>query len=230
VRVVDRGSVNAPRVNAVFNDAVVKVSFRVDAAKGRKVVVAKQVFAGWVGAAAPVHLRVHFDRVLVRRAMDPSCRPDQADCPSKNETTLLGQIAGPPGEYQITWRVADVWGAWQPRTLLARDGQAFEGTQSVDAWVPRGKPWTLVALARECDFGAVPSFAGPGVPASPCPRTNEVGNPTGDDFAGAVAVRYRSPEASLGRHSANARTEGSSCPPSNKNGCWQLTYTVSRVR
>ena len=230
VRVVDQGSVNAPHVTAVGSGRVVKVSFRIDAPKSRRVVVAKQLFAGWAGAPAPVHLRVRFDSVLVRRAMDPSCRPDQPDCPARNETTLLGQIASPPGEYQITWRVGDVWGEWKPRTLLARDGQTFKGTQAVDLWVPRGKPWTLVALARECDFGAVPSFAGPGVPAAPCPRTNEVGNPKGDDFAGAVAVRFPSPEASLGRRSANAHTEGSSCPPSNKNGCWQLTYTVSRVR
>jgi hypothetical protein len=230
VRVVDRGSVHAPSVNAVFNDAVVKVSFRVDAPTGKKVVVAKQVFAGWRDAARPVHLRVHLDRVLIRRAMDPSCRPDRPACPAKDETTLLGQIASPPGEYQITWRVGDTWGVWKPRTLEAREGQAFAGTQSVDVWVPRGRPWSLVALARECDFGAVPSFAGPGTPLAPCPRTNEVGNATGDDFAGAVAVAFRSPEASLGRHAANAQTAGSSCPPSNTKGCWQLTYTVSRVR
>jgi hypothetical protein len=28
----------------------------------------------------------------------------------------------------------------------------------------------------------------------------------------------------------NAATAGSSCPPSNLHGCYQLTYTVSRVR
>ena len=34
----------------------------------------------------------------------------------------------------------------------------------------------------------------------------------------------------LGRHVANASTAGSTCPPSNMHGCYQLTYTVSRVR
>jgi hypothetical protein len=230
VRVVDRGSVNAPRVNAVFNDAVVHVSFTVKAPRGRKVVVAKQVFAGWAAARPPVHLRLRFDRVLIRRAMDPSCRPDQPQCPAKDESTLLGQIASGPGEYQITWSVDGIWRAWKPTTLLAHDGQSFPGRQSVDFWVPSGKPWTLVAEARECDFGAVPSFAGTGHPLAPCPRTNEVGNSTGDDYAGAVAVRFPSPERSLGRHSSDASTAGSSCPPSNTRGCYQLTYTVSRIR
>jgi hypothetical protein len=229
VRVVDRGSVHAPAVNAVFNDAVVKVSFHAASANGEKVVVAKQVFAGWQDGPRPVHLRLSFDRVLVRRAMDPSCRVDQPQCPSRNETSLLGQIATAPGEYQITWSVAGIWGAWKPRTLLARDGQSFRGTQTVDFWVPRNRSWSLVAEARECDFGAVPSFAGPGVPTAPCPRTNEVGNVTGDDYAGSVVATFRSPAQSLGRHSTNAATAGSSCPPSNTKGCWQLTYTVSRV-
>jgi hypothetical protein len=230
VRVVDRGSVAAPRVNAVFNDAVVRVSFTVAAAGGKNVVVAKQVFAGWQEAKPPVHLRLRFDRVLIRRAMDPSCRPDQPACLAKNESTLLGQIAAAPGEWQITWNVAGNWGAWQPRTLLAHDGQSFRGRQTVDFWVLSGQPWTLAVQARECDFGALPSFSGPGHSLSPCPRTNEVGNATGDDYAGAVIARFASAERSLGRHATNASTAGSTCPASNVNGCYQLTYTVSRAR
>jgi len=62
----------------------------------------------------------------------------------------------------------------------------------------------------------------------PCPRTNEVGNSTGDDYAGAIQVVQRA--AQVGRFVANASTAGSTCPPSNTHGCYQLTYTVSRVR
>jgi hypothetical protein len=232
VRVVDRGSVAAPPVRATISGSRVTVSFRIAAPRSKRVVVAKQVFAGWTpmpAAKLPVHLRLRFDSVLVRRAMDPSCRPDEPSCPARNETTLLGQIANGPGEYQLTWSVAGTWSPWSPRTLLARDGQTFRGTQSIDFWVPRGRPWTVVALARECDFGAVPSFAGPGVPLAPCPRTNEVGNPTGDDFAGAVAVQFPSPEKSIGRHVAEASTKGSSCPPANRRGCYRIAFTVSRV-
>jgi hypothetical protein len=60
--------------------------------------------------------------------------------------------------------------------------------------------------------------------------TNEVGNATGDDYAGELHASFASPAASLGRHVTNALTAGSSCPASNVNGCYQLTYTVSRVR
>ena len=229
VRVVDRGSVDAPRVSATPTATGVHVAFRVAAAKGARVVVAKQVFVGWTGAARPVHLRLRFDRVLIRRAMDPSCRPDQPSCPFANESTLPGQIASPPGEWQLTWSVAGTWGRWQPQTLHPRDGSVFRSKQTVDFWVPRGKPWTVVAEARECDFGAVPSFDGPGHALAPCPVTSEVGNPVGDDYAGELVARFPSPARSLGRHSTNASTAGSSCPASNRNGCYQLTYTVSRV-
>ena len=222
-------SVNAPRVTATATGNAVHVAFTIAAAKGTKVLVAKQVFAGWTGTTAPVHLRVRFEQVLIRRAMDPSCPPDQPTCKYANESTLLGQIAKAPGEWQITWSVAGIWGAWKPRTLHAKDGAVFPGTQTVDFWVPRGRQWTLVAEARECDFGAVPSFSGPGHPLSPCPVTNEVGNATGDDYAGELHATYPSPERSLGRHVTNATTAGSSCPASNLKGCYQLTYTVSRV-
>jgi hypothetical protein len=168
--------------------------------------------------------------VLIRRAMDPSCPPDRAGCPAQDESTLLGQIAKPPGEWQITWSVDGLWHTWSPRTLLARDGSVFRGHQSVDFWVPRGSPWTLVTEARECDFGAIPDFDGVGHSLAPCPKTNEVGNPSGDDYAGQVVAHFRSPDASLGRHASNATTVGSSCPPSNVHGCYQVAYTVSRIR
>jgi hypothetical protein len=177
--------------------------------------------------AAGTRLRLRFDRLLVRRAMDPSCPVAKPDCPYKNESTLLGQIASAPGEWQVYWSVNGVWGQW-PGTLAAKDGSVFRGAQTVDFVARSGRPWTLVVLARDCDFGALPGWDGPGRPTLPCPRSNEIGNATGDDYAGAITVTQRG--LGLGRHVVDASTAGSSCPPSNVHGCYQLTYTVSRVR
>jgi hypothetical protein len=159
--------------------------------------------------------------------MDPSCPPGQPDCPYRNESTLPGQIATAPGEWQLYWSVNGIWGRW-PGTLRAKDGSTFAGRQTVDFYVRRGAPWTFVALARECDFGALPGWDGPGRPTAPCPVTDEVGNSQGDDYPGAITVSYRG--LALGRHVVNAATAGSTCPPANSKGCYQLTYTVSRVR
>lgn len=220
-RVVDRGSVNAPRVVvAASRPGCVDVKFTVNAPQGRRVVVAKQVFAGWSKPRPLEHLRFHFDKLLIRRAMDPS---------APNESTLPGQIAKAPGEWQLTWSVDGIWGRW-PGTLLAHDGSVFKGRQHVDFYVPRGLPWTLVMEARECDFGAIPDFDGIGHSLQPCPKTDEVGNSSGDDYGGSLVAHFRSPDASLGTHSTNSTTAGSTCPPSNVHGCYRLTYTVSRVR
>jgi hypothetical protein len=220
-RAVDRGSVNSPAVT-VANGTV---RFDVDAAAGTRVVVAKQFVR--VTQPPSATLRLRFDRLLVRRAMDPSCPVANPSCPYKDESTLLGQIATAPGEWQLTWSVNGTWGRW-PGTLMARDGSTFPGRQSVEFTVPRGQPWTLVVLARECDFGALPGWDGPGHPTLPCPASNEVGNSSGDDYPGAIAVTQRG--LGLGRHVVNASTAGSSCPPANVHGCYQLTYTVTRVR
>ncbi len=228
VRVVDRGSVGAPPVNAVFNDAVVNVSFTVAARPGQKVVVAKQVYAGWKDARPPLHLRLRFDSLLVRRAMDPGCPPDQTGCRWKDETLGYGQITTGPGEWQLYWDVAGIWGRWKPGLLRARDGQRFVGTQTVDFYVAPGAAWRVFALARECDFGALPSAAGLGIPVWPCPRTQEVGNFKGDDYPGVLEVRHRG--AATGRYAPNSIVAGSDCPPSNRRGCYQLSYTVTRIR
>jgi len=216
---IDRGSVDAPPVSIAGGVA----KFTIAAAAGARVVVAKQFVR--VGAAG-AKLRLHFDKLLVRRAMDPSCPVGKPDCPYKNESTLLGQIASAPGEWQVYWSVNGVWGRW-PGTLAAQDGSVFRGSQSVDFVVRSGQPWTLVTLARDCDFGALPGWDGPGRPTLPCPRSNEIGNSTGDDYGGAITVTQRG--LGLGRHVVNASTAGSTCPPSNTHGCYQLTYTVSRV-
>lgn len=226
-RLVDRGSVGAPAVTVAKNGSCAHVTFTVPPAAGRRVVIAKQLYLGWSRPVPLVHLRLHFDRLLVRRAMDPSCPPDQPTCKYASESTLLGQIATAPGEWQLIWSVDGIWGRW-PGTLAARDNSTFAGTQSVDFFVQAGAPWTLVTLARECDFGALPSFAGPGKPIAPCPRSTEVGNSAGDDYPGAITLTQRG--LGLGRHVVNAATAGSTCPPVNTRGCYQLTYTVSRVR
>jgi hypothetical protein len=209
------------------------VRLTIAAPAGRKVVVAKQIFVGWTpvrAASLPVHLRVRLDSLLVRRAMDPSCPTNRPDCPARDESLLLGQIATAPGEFQLDWDVGGVWGSWLPRTLRVRDGQAVPGRQTVDVYVPAGRPWRLFVNARECDFGVLGSFAGPTVPVSPCPRSQELGNAAGDDYPGALEQTWRSPAASLGRHTADAIVSGSSCPPTNPRGCYAVTYTVTRVR
>jgi hypothetical protein len=227
-RIVDRGSVNAPAAKLnPGNLGCGTILLKINEPVGRRVVIAKQVYAGWTRASRPTHLRVHFDKLLVRRAMDPSCPPDQPACPYAAESTLPGQIVTAPGEWQLHWSVDGIWGRW-PGTLAAKDGSTFRGSQTVDFYVAAGKPWTLVTLARECDFGALPGWDGPGKPTLPCPPSNEVGNSAGDDYPGAITVTHTG--LALGTHVANAATAGSTCPPSNVKGCYQLTYTVSRVR
>jgi hypothetical protein len=227
-RLVDRGSVNAPAVELnPGNLGCGTIRLKLDLPAGKRVVIAKQAYVGWTKPAPVDHLRLRFDKLLVRRAMDPSCAPDKPSCPFSAESTLLGQIARGPGEWQLMWSVDGIWGHW-PGTLAARDGSTFAGRQSVDFYVPHGRSWTFVMLARECDFGAVPGWNGPGHPTAPCPLSNEVGNSKGDDYPGAITVTYQGD--ALGRHVSNAPTGGSTCPPSNVHGCYQLTYTVSRVR
>jgi hypothetical protein len=227
-KVVDEGSVGAPPiVPRATPNGCWSIALTVAAPAGTRVVVAKRILLVSSRPVPYTHLRLHFDKLLVRRAMDPSCAPDKPDCPNKDESTLLGQITTSPGEWQLYWSVNGVWGRW-PGTLAAKDGSTFAGRQSVDFDVRSGRPWTFVVLARDCDFGALPGWDGPGRPTAPCPVSNEVGNSTGDDYPGAITVTYHG--LALGRHVSNASVAGSSCPPSNVHGCYQLTYTVSRVR
>jgi hypothetical protein len=230
VRVVDRGSVGAPAVRAAVTARGAEVRFEISAPVGQKVVVAKQVFVGWTPmprSALPLHLRVRFDRVQIRRAMDPSCSVQQPACPAAAESTLLGQQADAPGEYQLYWDVAGIWGRWQPATLAARDGSVFPGRQTVDLYVARGRRWRLAMHARECDFGVLGSFGGQDVPLWPCPKTGELGNVVGDDSPGSLEAIHRG--GGLGTHTVNAIVAGSTCPPANADGCYALTYTVRRV-
>lgn len=230
VRVVDRGSVGAVSLRTRRVSGGAEVTFSIAAPEGRRILVAKQIFVGWSPVPArllPEHLRLRFRSLLVRRAMDPGCPPGTFPCGSV-QTTLGRQISSPPGEWIVYWNVAGIWGLWDPLVLRPRDGQSFRARQTVDLYVARGKPWRLFMFARECDFGQV-SAAG-AVPISPCPRANELGDlPGGDDTAGALERRFRSPGASVGRHRVDAKLEASTCPLVNRRGCYAVEFEVSRV-
>jgi hypothetical protein len=225
VRVVDAGSspgTPAVRAAPASNGAVVTVA--VSAPAGRRVVVAKRVLVGWDTSPRPVHLRVTFDRILVRRAMDPGC----AQPCTSNETTHTGQISKPPGEWSLYGSVAGVWQSWP--LLRPVDGQTIQLHRSVDVYVGSRQPWSVLVTGRECDNGSL-SARSVTVPPSPCPAgTGEFLDLVGDDAPGAVADSYRSPAAALGTHSSDSHSEQSTCPAVNRLGCFRVTYTVTRVR
>ena len=233
VRVVDAGSTpGAPAVHVVPGGRGATVSVTVAAPADQRLVLAKQVFVGWTptpARALPVHLRISFEKILVRRAMDPGCPPTDPACASV-ETTHRGQISKPGGEWVLYWAVAGVWGRWQPALLHPVDGQTIKSGQTVDVYVGRGSPWRLVVAGRECDNGSLSAHSIT-LPPSPCPGgTGEFLDLVGDDSPGTVADAYPSPSAAEGEHVSNALSDHSSCPPVNSHGCYEVTYRVSIVR
>jgi hypothetical protein len=193
------------------------------------VVVAKEVFVGWTPATAPppVHLRVSFEQILVRRAMDPGCPPTNRSCASV-ETTRRGQISKPPGEWILYSDVAGVWTRWS--LLRPSDGQVLPLGRTVDVYVGRGRPWRVFVTGRECDNGSLSAHSVTSPPA-PCPRgTGEFLDLVGDDAPGSIVDRYASPSAADGVHASNSILVASTCPPVNRNGCYRLTYRVTTVR
>lgn len=226
-RVVDKGSVNAPRLHVRFAGRVgIFISFTIS----NSTVVAKQVFLGWRPIPArklPIHLQVQFRELLVRRAMDPGCPLDNANCKFKNETIRNGQYTKSPGEWNVYTDTAGVWSQWP--LLRPHDGQRIRTHRKVDFFVAPGKPWRLFVQTRECDFGSVGNAYSPNETVWPCPRANEIGNPIGDDEPGILVDHFRSPTTGLGTHSTNSRLDGSTCPKSNKHGCYALTYSVRRI-
>ena len=96
--------------------------------------------------------------------------------------------------------------------------------------IPSGRPWQVLFTTRECDFGALGNALAARGSVAPCPRDAELGNLTGDDVPGYAVRTFSSPQASLGRHVLNSRLEGSTCPPSNRRGCYAVTFTVTRGR
>jgi hypothetical protein len=236
-RVVDAGSTAgvppvrlSPRADGVFVSLDLPPSLT---AGGRRLVVARRVLAGWTptpARARPVHLRVRFLRFLARRAMDPACSPQQPSCKDAAESTNLGQISALPGEWNVYSDVAGIWSLWRPTTLLVRrDGQRFRVHNTFDVYLARGRPWRILVWTRECDYG---SFGGEGTaqPLSPCSKTGEFGVRAGDDVPGFAVVHFRSPAAAVGVHTLNSRLTGSTCPPQNRRGCFQVTFSVQPVR
>ena len=226
-RVVDLGG-PAPTVTVAGTTATVTLHLAV--APGQKLELDKEIFLGWThqsAATLPQHLRLRFRSLLVRRAMDPGCLPHQAGCVSK-ESTLDGQISTSPGEWNVYWDVAGIWGTWDPILLRVRDGQLVPGRQTVDFYVPRGTPWRLFAFTRECDFGAL-AFSNQSLAVYPCPASHEFGNAVSDDVPGVVVNAFRSPEAGIGLHRGIPLKSPSTCPASNPQGCYELDYVVTRV-
>jgi hypothetical protein len=64
-----------------------------------------------------------------------------------------------------------------------------------------------------------------------CPHDHELGDD--NDVPGMVLVSFPSAAASLGTHTSNALTHKddptSTCPDSNLQGCYSITYTVQQV-
>ena len=160
-RVVDRGSTPGVTVRVMLHPSserslarsakvVAVVTADVSVPRGQRVVVAKQIFLGWRRQPArslPVHLRVTFKSLLVRRAMDPGCPGTNRAC-STPQTTLREQNSTPPGEWNVYWSVAGIWNLWDPPLLRPRDGQRFAGRQSADLYLPRGRPSRSASAAR----------------------------------------------------------------------------------
>jgi hypothetical protein len=230
-RVIDRGSEGSRSLRVTRVPGGVRV--REDAfVSGQPLVFAKQVFVGWrpvKPASRPVHLRLRLRELLVRRAMDPGCQPYEPECPAKDESTRLGQVTKSPGEWNVYVNAGGIWAPWRPLLIHPRDGQKIRTKQAIDFYVPRGKPWRLFVQTRECDFGSLGNAYSPQGTVSPCPRAEEVGHTVGDDVPGILVEHFRSPAAGLGTHRTNSQLAGSTCPASNRQGCFRLTYTVTRV-
>jgi hypothetical protein len=219
-RVVGAGHVDVRRVSR-------GVSVCFGEAPGR---IAKRVFVGWRPARRPLHLRVRLRELLVRRAMDPGCPPHDPGCPARDESTRIGQNTKPPGEWNVYVNAGGVWAPWRPILIHPNDGDRIQTRQAIDFYVQRGKPWRLFVQTRECDFG-LPNAYLQKVAVDPCPRLpDEVGSTIGDDVPGVLVDHFRSARASLGTHRTNSQLTESTCPASNRHGCFQLTYTVSLVR
>ena len=229
VRVVDAGSSpGAPRARTRIRGAGVDVTLTVNAAPGRRVVVAQRVLAHWTHARPEEHLRVRFTRLLVRRAMDPGCSGGRASCGSK-ETTHGEQVSTAPGEWNVYVDAAGTWRMWGNGLLRARDGQVFTNGPTLDLHVARGRPWRVFVFTRECDFGALGNADGASHALAPCPHTGEFGTFDGDDVPGYAVAHFPSPDAALGVHRLRPQRQGSTCPAVNRLGCYEIVFRVERV-
>ena len=228
VRVVDRGSTVDPGWQATIANGTLTLRFHLTSTSPTRLVVAKQVFLGWRPLRkTPIHLRVTFTKVLTRRAMDPGCPHSERGCGTP-QTTRDDQLTTAPGELLVYTDVAGQWSLW-PRVIPSRDGKTFSVRQATDVYVGARQAWRLFVFPHECDFG-VASWTDPKKPMAPCPPTKEFGNFGGDDIPGEIVVHYLGANG-LGTHTAaGSLAPPSTCPASNRRGCWSLTWTVSRVR
>jgi hypothetical protein len=223
-RLVDVGSRDAAAPQIRLTRDAVDVTLRLS--PGRPARLAYDIFVGWTPVPRllrPVHLRVQLGQLLVRRAMDPSCTVTEPDCPARVETTQLGQIATAPGEWALYVDVAGIWTHVRPLVLRVRDGQRVRLQRTLDLYVPRGRAWRFAAFTRECDFGHL-TFSSESRAVYPCPRSGEFGNSVGDDRPGYVSAR-----GTLGRHDADASLKDSTCPATNRLGCYRLSWRVVRL-
>jgi hypothetical protein len=227
VRVVDAGSSGGgARVRSVLHGRSVEVTVAVTGNPAGRLLVAKRFLV----SRRVEHLRVHFTRLLVRRAMDPGCSNGRPNCGSK-ETTHGEQGSKPPGEWNVYLEAAGKWTTWGHGLLRTHDGQVFRHGPMLDVFVPRGRPWRVFAFARECDFGSFGNADGAAHAMTPCPRSDEYGSfADGDDRPGVVVRRFSSPAAALGFHRGRPLRALSTCPALNRRGCYELDYVVTRVR
>jgi hypothetical protein len=227
VRIVDRGSTAPQEMKQTIGPASVTLSFHVTSTPPTRLVLAKQVFLRWTRAPRPIHLRVTFTRLLARRAMDPGCPQSQSGCGTP-ETKRDDQISAPPGEWRVYTDVAGQWSLW--KLLKPRDGSTFALRQTTDVYVGPKQPWRLFVFPHECDFGTG-SWTHVNTAMAPCPTNpGEFGNFVGDDVPGEIVVHYRGANA-VGAHAANGSlAPPSTCPTSNRNGCYRLWWTIKRVR
>jgi hypothetical protein len=222
VRIVDVGSVNAPPVKTTGGFLTFTIP-----QDGKRHVVAKEVFVT-ARSSRVEHLRVSFDKVLIRRSMDPGCIPAKTPPCGSVETTQQDQVShGPTGEWNFYADVAGVWSLWKPNVWNVRDGQTIHPRVSVDVFIPRATPFRIFVWTRECDWGTL-ALGGDGA-LFPCPKQGEAGNRVGDDVPGAALVSFRSPAAAIGTRTVNAGLTGSTCPAVNINGCYAVTFTIRRV-
>jgi hypothetical protein len=228
VRIVDAGSTpGAPAVRIVPGSRSPSVSVTVVTPAGKRVVVAKEIFVGWDRGPRPDRVRIRFERILVRRGMDPGCPPTAPHCALPG-STRAGQISRPPGEWVLYSDVAGVWTRW--RLLRPFDGQTIRLGRTVDVYVAARQPWRVLVTGRECDNGSL-SADSVIVPPSPCPvGTGEFLDLVGDDSPGTVVQGYASPQAAAGDHAVDSHNDHSSCPAVNLQGCYRVTYMITVVR
>jgi uncharacterized repeat protein (TIGR01451 family) len=227
---VDEGSVGAPAPTLAQEGDAVRITFHLDSVPNERLVVAYRIFVGWdtvLASDVPTHLRVSFDRLDIHRAMDPGCSLGNQVPGCQLESTRSNQGTTAPGDWNIYWDVNGIWGQWPPGELLVNDGDVLSGSQSVDLYVPPGKGWRLFVHGRECDGNGVD----PARPLLDCPTNQELAD--NNDVQGLIEDTYASADASLGTHSSDGRTKRddptSTCPDGNPDGCYSLTYTVSKI-